>query len=86
MIIHLILPIDYISLSLTFFLDEKSNKKINPSADGRFTRKTYAQPSLILPSVVKQGVFLRPPHLFLATLTVGSAHRTRSVAKLPCEH
>ena len=43
-----------------FFLDEKRNKKIK--TDARFTRKTYAQKAEIpklLPSVVKQWVFLR---------------------------
>jgi len=48
----------------------------------RFTRKTDGRKAKIpklLPAVVKQWVFLHFPSLFLATLTVGSAHRARSV-------
>jgi len=53
---------------LTFFLDEKSNKKIK--TDACFTRKTGAQKAEIpklLPTVVKQWVFLRFSHLFFGS-------------------
>ena len=52
-------------MCFTFFLDEKSNKKIK--TDACFTRKTGAREAEIpklLPLVVKQWVFLRFSHLF----------------------
>jgi hypothetical protein len=51
-------------------LDEKSNKKIK--TDACFTRKTGARKAEIpklLPSVVKQWVFLRFSHLFFGSLS-----------------
>ena len=53
---------------LTFFLDEKSNKKIKTYA--RFTRKTYARKAKILqtpPFGRQTGVFLHFSHLFFGS-------------------
>jgi len=60
-------PIDGFSY-FTFFLDEKSNKKIK--TDGRFARKTFARRTEIsqTPPFGRQtGIFLRPPHLFFGS-------------------
>jgi hypothetical protein len=53
---------------LTFFLDEKSNKKIK--TDARFTRKTGVLKAKILqtpPFGRQTGVFLRFSHLFFGS-------------------
>jgi hypothetical protein len=55
-------------MCFTFFLDEKSNKKIK--TDARFTRKTYARKAKILqtpPFGRQTGVFLRFSHLFFGS-------------------
>jgi hypothetical protein len=40
---------------------------------------SWLKPSKLAPTSLKQDSFKRQLHLFLASLTVGSAHRARSV-------
>jgi len=51
---------------LLFVLTQKVSKKVNPSADGRFTRKTYAQLAKTVQTrsfVAQTGQFQTPTSL-----------------------
>ncbi|HEY6913227.1 MAG TPA: hypothetical protein VI413_01010, partial [Paludibacter sp.] len=72
------------SPDLLFVLPQKVSKKGNPSADGRFTRKTYAQ--LADPSTDGPNSLLRRSNrtVLNANFTCFSVHRTRSLVSKLC--